>query len=105
MDKHEQRLILSYNKKADNYDNTFDGRFTYKFKELLLRTVVIPDGGKALDVACGNGRLLQMLSQKFHLSGYGTDISEKMVENARRLNPSMILKPRAATCSRSRTFF
>ncbi len=92
MDKHEKRSKISYNKKADHYDSTFDGKFTYKFKEQLLKTVAIPKGGKVLDIACGNGRLLQMLSEKHEFFGYGTDISEKMVENAKCLNPSMVFK-------------
>jgi ubiquinone/menaquinone biosynthesis C-methylase UbiE len=97
MNKHENLSRISYNKKADDYENTFDGRFTFKFKELLLQTVVIPDGGKLLDIACGNGRLLKMLSQSFRFSGYGADISEKMIDNARRLNPSMVFE--VASCN------
>lgn len=89
MNKYERRSIRSYQKKADHYDDTFDGRFTYRFKDRLLKTVAVPDGGRVLDVACGNGRLLKMMSQKHNFAGYGADISEKMVENARRLNPSM----------------
>ncbi len=92
MDIHEIRSSRSYDKKADDYDNTLDGRYTLAFKEQLVKTVVIPDGGRVLDIACGNGRLLQMLSRAHHFSGYGTDISEKMVENARRINPSMIFE-------------
>lgn len=92
MDKHEKRSIAAYNKKADNYDSTFDGKFTLRFKEQLLKTVIIPEGGRVLDVACGNGRLLQMLSQSHGFAGYGTDISSKMVENAKLLNPSMVFE-------------
>lgn len=90
--RYERRSIRSYQKKADHYDETFDGRYTLAFKNLLLQTVQIPDGGKVLDVACGNGRLLQMLSGRHRFSGYGVDISEKMVENAARLNPSMVFR-------------
>jgi len=35
MKNFEQKSINSYNEKADNYDNTFDGKFTVKFKQLL----------------------------------------------------------------------
>ncbi len=31
MNKYEQRSKNSYNKKAKNYDSTFDGKFTVKF--------------------------------------------------------------------------
>lgn len=87
--KYEQRSARSYQKIADHYDDTFDGRYTLTFKKLLLQKVQIPDGGKVLDVACGNGRLLEMLSKKYHFVGFGVDLSEKMVENAGRLNPTM----------------
>ncbi len=88
--KYERRSVQSYQKKADHYDDTFDGRFTREFKEQLLRNVQISTGDRVLDVACGNGRLLEMLSKKHDFAGYGVDISGKMVENARRLNPSMV---------------
>jgi ubiquinone/menaquinone biosynthesis C-methylase UbiE len=92
MDKHEKRSMAAYNKKADHYDDTFDGKFTLQFKEQLLKTVNIPEGGRVLDVACGNGRLLHMLSQTHNFFGYGTDISEKMIENSKALNPSMVFE-------------
>ena len=96
MNIYEKRSIRSYQKKADHYDSTFDGRFTFPFKEKLLETVNIPVGGNLLDVACGNGKLLQMLSARYSFNGFGADISEKMVGNAGRLNPSMTF--RTARC-------
>lgn len=89
MNKFEVRSIKSYNTKADNYDTTLDGKFTMKFKEMLINTVSIPNGVNVLDIACGNGTFLKMLSQYNSFSGYGTDIAEKMIENAKRINPTM----------------
>lgn len=91
-DTYERRSARSYQKIADHYDDTFDGRYTLRFKNLLLNLVQIPDGGQVLDVACGNGRLLEMLRQKQRFSGFGVDLSGKMVENARRLNPDMVFR-------------
>lgn len=85
----EKRSLNTYDRKADDYENTFDGKFSRAYKEQLLKTVVIPQGGRVLDIACGNGRLLKMLSETQAFAGYGVDISEKMVQNARRLNPAM----------------
>ena len=90
--KYEERSFRSYQKIADHYDDTFDGRYTLDFKNQLLGIVRIPEGGQVLDVACGNGRLLNMLARKHRFSGYGVDLSDKMVENAARLNPGMVLK-------------
>lgn len=94
--KYERRSARSYQKIADHYDDTFDGRFTLDFKNLMLSRVQIPDGGQVLDVACGNGRLLEMLSKKHRFSGFGVDLSGKMVENASLLNPTMSF--RQASC-------
>ena len=49
-------------------------------------------GAYVLDVACGNGTLLKMLADRYGIIGYGTDISENMIENARRKNPGMIFE-------------
>lgn len=89
MNKHEKRSIESYDKKALNYDETFDGRFTVSFKDELIKTVVVQENGNVLDVACGNGRFLHSLSEKYSFIGFGTDISNKMVEAAKLLNPDM----------------
>ncbi len=85
----EQRSRSSYNRKAVNYDKTFDGRFTMKFKQILYDTVQIKTGDRVVDIACGNGRLLQMLSKKYNFHGVGIDISEEMISCAKELNPSM----------------
>lgn len=89
MNHFEARSKKSYDKKAANYDETFDGKFTVKFKRVLLNALQIQDGAVVCDVACGNGRLLQMLSEKANFRGFGVDISDNMVAEARRLNPNM----------------
>lgn len=89
MNKFEKRSLIAYNKKAIGYDTTFDGRFTSKFKMMLLEAVKIESGNDVLDIACGNGRLLNMFAERYSFNGYGTDISDKMIEQAKLLNPSM----------------
>jgi len=79
----------SYNEKADNYDNTPEGKFTVKFKELLLDEITVKPNNSILDIACGNGTFLKILSNKYAVNGYGIDISEKMIENAKKRCPSM----------------
>ncbi|HWQ88995.1 MAG TPA: methyltransferase domain-containing protein, partial [Desulfitobacteriaceae bacterium] len=81
-----------YNRIADNYDNLFEGRFTEKFKKLLLEEIKIKPNDSILDVACGNGRLLKMLASKYAIKGYGVDITEKMIENARKNCPDMVFE-------------
>ena len=80
----------AYNQKADNYDNTSDGKFTKRFKELLLSSVELSDNNFVLDVACGNGLLLKMFWEKTAINGFGIDISDEMVKNAMLNCPTMI---------------
>lgn len=83
---------IAYNGKADNYDNTPEGKFTKKFKDLLCKIMVLEKGINILDVACGNGTLLKMLSDKNEIHGYGIDISDKMVSNAKKNCRDMVFK-------------
>jgi ubiquinone/menaquinone biosynthesis C-methylase UbiE len=83
MKSFEQKSRESYNRIASDYDNTLEGRFTERFKELLKEETRLQPGSSILDVACGNGRLLKMLSEQNEIRGYGIDISEQMVEHAK----------------------
>lgn len=89
MNKYEQRSKNSYDKKAESYDKTFDGKFTVKFNEIMYESVDIKENNVVVDIACGNGRLLKMLTEKNSFYGCGIDISEKMIEQAQKLNPKM----------------
>ena len=82
----------AYNQKADNYDNTHDGRFTHKFKQLLVSEIVLNKTANVLDVACGNGSLLAALSKKTPINGFGIDIADRMIENAVIRNPGMVFR-------------
>ena len=82
MDNHSQKSIRAYDRKADSYDNTFDGKFTEKFKNFLLQTLAAEDGDCVLDVGCGNGTLLSRIAKLKSIQGFGTDISPQMIKNA-----------------------
>jgi len=92
MNRFNEKSMKSYNEKADHYDETFDGRFTLEFKHKLIDEISVDRGAHVLDVACGNGTLIKMLADRYGIIGYGTDISEKMIENARRKNPGMFFE-------------
>lgn len=89
MNKFEKRSKNTYDRKAANYDSSFDGKFTIRFKDMLYDSVIINTNDTVLDVACGNGRLLQKFAQKTSFYGYGIDISEKMIEQAKKVNHDM----------------
>jgi ubiquinone/menaquinone biosynthesis C-methylase UbiE len=63
---------LAYNRKADNYENTLDGKFTRKFKRLLVENIKLEENQSILDVACGNGFLLALLNQQKNHKCYAT---------------------------------
>lgn len=83
---------IAYNNKADNYNDTPEGKYTEKFKDLLCKIIDLEKGMNVLDVACGNGTLLNMLSAKNEIQGYGIDISDKMVSNAKKNCRDMVFK-------------
>lgn len=92
MNRFNEKSARSYNEKADHYDSTLEGRYTREFKLKLLEEISVNRGAYVLDVACGNGTLIKMLAEKHGIIGYGADISERMIENARRKNPEMVFE-------------
>lgn len=89
MNRHELLSKKSYDKKASNYDKTFDGLFTKSFKKFITDNICIQNKSNVLDIACGNGTLLAMLKEKSDFNGYGIDISDKMIDAAKKLNKEM----------------
>ena len=79
----------TYNKIANDYDDSFDGKFTRKFKRLLAENINLEDNISVLDVACGNGSLLALLSKQRAIHGFGIDLSDQMIKNAAAINPDM----------------
>ena len=79
----------TYDKIAHDYDDSFDGKFTRKFKRLLADNITLEDNISVLDVACGNGSLLALLSEQKTIHGFGVDISDQMIKNAVVGNPDM----------------
>jgi len=75
---------IAYNKKADDYDNSLEGKFTQEYKEKLMDIIDLNDNNVILDIACGNGTLLNMMCEKKNIKAYGIDISDKMIENAKK---------------------
>jgi ubiquinone/menaquinone biosynthesis C-methylase UbiE len=79
---------VAYDKKAKKYDNTLDGRFTEKFKKLLLENMAIQDRASVLDVGCGNGSLLSRITK--NIQGFGIDVSTEMVSHAQATCPNYV---------------
>jgi ubiquinone/menaquinone biosynthesis C-methylase UbiE len=64
------------------YPNSWDGRFCEPGYLPLVNELKNYASGKWLDVSCGTGTLLEMLSDS-KLEKYGADFSEKMIAEAR----------------------
>ena len=90
---------IAFDKLAKGYDKTFEGNFTLKFNQALAEIIELGENARVLDTACGNGRLLSMLEDKYpEAEFFGTDISENMIEQAQKLHSDFTF--RKASCYR-----
>ena len=80
---------FDFSKFAATYDDGTMGKASKRFYNLLLREAEIEPGAKVLDVGCGTGTVLKSLSCKTDIDGYGTDIEENMLAEARKKCPHM----------------
>ena len=67
---------------ASNYANSSDGKFCKAAYDSIIAELEKFKSGKWLDVSCGPGTVLSMLSDS-PLDKYGIDFSEKMIDEAR----------------------
>ena len=88
MGKRTEQSKKVYNEVAWKYESAPEGNYTRPHKEEIIKKIVLRDGDKILDVACGNGYLLGELSKKARVSAFGVDISENMVAAARERYPA-----------------
>lgn len=86
MDAKTKESRDNYDKKAREYENTPEGKYTLAFNRYLCEHVPLKDHDRILDIGCGNGRLLKMITQKAKVEAFGIDISEEMVKVAREDN-------------------
>lgn len=83
MNRKEEQSKKTYNKIAENYNNTFEGEYTRLFKDELISNVVLNKNDSVLDVGCGIGELLYRLNEKCPIKGTGVDISDEMIRVAK----------------------
>ena len=88
MGKRTEQSKKVYNEMAWKYESAPEGNYTRPHKEEIIKKIVLRDGDKILDVACGTGYLLGELSKKARVSAFGVDISENMVAAARERYPA-----------------
>jgi len=88
MDKEYAQYLL--NKTKEDY-NSIAGEFSNARPNIWPETQALLDkyvlsGEKVLDLGCGNGRYFEYFKEK-NINYFGTDISEKLIEIAKRKYP------------------
>ena len=79
---------FDFDKRASRYDRSM-GKGVRRFYALLIEQVELFPGADVLDVGCGTGALLRKMADTCQINGYGIDISENMVAEARAKCPDM----------------
>lgn len=73
----------SFDSKAANYDETWDGRFSVSMYDGVLAKAKMFSFETILDLGCGTGSMLaMMIKENKGIKAYGLDISENMLEKA-----------------------
>ena len=72
MDDTSKKITTDYfNKTAEDYDTSHDGKFVQcMYREILAR---VPDtrGQRLLDLGCGNGNILKILNERIPAEYFG----------------------------------
>lgn len=84
-----EKRDFKFDKKAEKYDDSYEGKLSKKFYTLVTENVAIENGLNVLDMGCGTGTILRRLSDKYSFNGYGIDVEEKMLEQARKKCPDI----------------
>lgn len=83
------RKDVKFDKRAAKYDDGFEGKISQKVYQLVIESVELNSGDKILDMGCGTGTILYRLNSLYNIEGYGIDIEEKMIEQAKIKCPQM----------------
>lgn len=87
MDKNKKDFDFS--KRAENYDEGFEGKFSRKFYDALFALMKLNPLEAVLDVGCGTGYLLRKISKSYEINGCGIDVEDNMVQVAKKQCPEM----------------
>jgi len=94
--KKTEQSRKAYNKKAANYESTYDGRVTRPIKQMMLDAINVQNGQTVIDIACGTGALIAEVSKKAEIQAFGIDISEQMIKVAKEFYQGILFKVASA---------
>ena len=78
----KEKTKRHFDQTAGDYDNSEDGKFVEGMYDVLVGEILKSQGGRILDVGCGNGNLFKLLPNgRYEL--YGVDFSENMIDEAK----------------------
>tara|TARA_Y100001934_G_scaffold251836_2_gene315364 strand:- start:8 stop:1492 length:1485 start_codon:yes stop_codon:yes gene_type:complete len=75
---------------ADSREHWISRNRSYYEEDRNYTRFVVPEGARVLEVGCASGELLARLKPSY---GVGLDLSERMIENARRRYPEITFTP------------
>jgi len=85
---HGEIKDIDFGKKAHKYDDSW-GRILRRFYGLLFEQVSLTPGMTILDVGCGTGTMLRKMADSCSINGYGIDMQENMIREAKLKCPEM----------------
>lgn len=80
---------FKFDKRASVYDTHIEGRLSEKAYHLITDNIKIDPDDKVLDVGCGTGTILKRLNDLCRIQGFGIDIEEEMIKQAKSKLPQM----------------
>ena len=80
MKKNTEKRDFKFDKRADKYDDHFEGKLSKRFYTLLYRFTGLSDGDRVLDVGCGTGTILKTFRDFQSIDGHGIDVEPNMLE-------------------------
>jgi ubiquinone/menaquinone biosynthesis C-methylase UbiE len=92
MKQNNRKKDFRFGKRARNYDEGFEGKFSEKFYTLAIKHIDLREGYRVLDVGCGTGTILKRLSEKSDVECHGIDVEEEMLQKAREKCPGMDIR-------------
>ena len=74
---------FKFDKRAEKYDDHFEGKLSKVFYGLIYENVTLPNSAEVLDVGCGTGTILKALSKNHSIKGHGIDVEPAMLKIAK----------------------